>query len=172
MTDTQRHQRNTTMLSECDRVFAARLRAVLDQLEADGFRPRIQQAWRSPAEQVLKVEQGYSAVRWGFHNATGGDGTPEALAADVLDDTDVGDDGQPNVSNGLAFVFALSRACAAHHLMTGIWFGLPNPVAAGLRRAIAGRDLTWPRKNIGWDPYHVQPAGLTITAARKGARPA
>ncbi len=86
MTEDARRQRNAEMLDDCDHVFGLKLAIVLAKMEAQGYRPRIQQSWRSVEEQRALHAAGRSHVMWGFHNVTGPNGEPQALAADVLDD--------------------------------------------------------------------------------------
>src|SRR5882724_6228101 len=80
--------RNVAMLRECETVFAARARELITVMEHDTelFRPRIQQAWRSPVEQAKRHAEGRSQVSWGFHNATGPNGEHQSLAVDLIDD--------------------------------------------------------------------------------------
>ena len=52
MNEQARQQRNDDRLTECFPAFAVRVRAVLDDMEARGFRPRIQDAHRSIADQL------------------------------------------------------------------------------------------------------------------------
>src|SRR3982751_6042999 len=86
MNETARKQRNQQRLTECFRKFAQRVEAVINDLEAQGFRPRIQDAHRSIEDQLKAVKNGFSKVKFGFHNVTGANGKPESLAVDLLDD--------------------------------------------------------------------------------------
>jgi hypothetical protein len=172
MTDTARRARNAQALAECHPVFARRVGRLLAAMEAEGWRPRIQQAWRSPAEQLARYTAGLSQVRWSFHNAINlATGRPEALAVDIVDEEDVADDGQLNLSRGLGFVFALAALAEPLALATGITFGLPRALREGLWAAIRARDLRWPRARIGWDPGHVEPQDVTLALAKRGVRP-
>lgn len=165
MTEPDRKTCNADRLQECDPWFRTRLEMVLINLADAGWRPRIQEAWRSPADQLAAFRHGTSQLRWGLHCATTADGTPDALAADVLDDD------RP-LNPSLAYLFVLARAAEGEGLTTGIYFGVPEPIRSGLRQAIStGAHGTWPRLKTGWDPTHVQPAGLRVSEARKGLRP-
>ena len=42
-----------------------------EELEAEGWRPRIQDGWRSIAAQELAFNSGHSKLKFGFHNVTG-----------------------------------------------------------------------------------------------------
>ena len=171
MTEADRHARNRDRLAECHGVFAYRARAVIAGMEQQHERPRAQDAWRSPIKQRVKYAAGLSKVQWGFHCAETDDGRKEALALDLVDDDDANDDGDLNFSRGLGYVFLLARLARVHKLSTGIDWDLPGPIKRGLWRAIEGHDLTWPIKNLGWDPCHLQPVDLTVRMARRGLRP-
>src|SRR6185295_3239836 len=85
MNESARKARNKQRLGECFPAFAQRVQAVIHDLEAENFRPRIQEAHRSIEDQLLAFKNGNSQVKFGFHNVTGSDGKPEALAVDLLD---------------------------------------------------------------------------------------
>ena len=55
-------------------------------MEKAGYRPRVQTAWRSVADQLDAYKRGTTRVQFGFHNMTGATGAKEALAADIWDD--------------------------------------------------------------------------------------
>ena len=76
------------MLQECYEPFACRVAMILVDLERQGFRPRIQEAWRSLERQQALFQSGASKVKFSFHNVTGGHITryPESLAVDIYDD--------------------------------------------------------------------------------------
>src|SRR5690349_24930751 len=86
MQETARIARNQERLSECFPTFAKRVADVIADMEAQGFRPRIQAAHRSIADQKIAHDTGHSHVLFGFHNVTGTGGKPESLAVDLLDD--------------------------------------------------------------------------------------
>lgn len=85
MTEEQRATINKKQLAELHPAMHPKVAAVLKDLAGHGWLPYIADAWRSPDEQLRKFKVGHSKVRWGFHNATAPDGTPEALAADIVD---------------------------------------------------------------------------------------
>ena len=162
MLEADRVARNRARLQECFPWFRTALALVLAELQADGFRPRIQCAWRSVADQEEAFRTGHSHVRFGFHNVTGAGGVPEALAADVLDD-----DHPLDISR--AYVLALARAALKHGLTTGIDWDLPTNIRVVLNAAIAsGADYVG---KLGFDPMHIECTGITIPAARSGRRP-
>jgi len=138
-------------LGDLDPAFRERLEQVLTQLEHRGFHPRIRATWRSPERQRHYRRLGWSRLDWGLHCATTPDGRPAALAADV-DDARAATDPQR-----ARFYLALREAAPDHGLVTGgTW-------SRSSRR--------WARYDLGWDPGHVQPAGLTSAQARAGERP-
>lgn len=172
MTEVDRGIRNQRRLAECDPVFRARLAAILEELEAAGLRPRIQVAYRSPADQAAAVRSGKSKLDWGYHQAQEPDGSPGSLAADVIDDA-------APLAPGGPYLLRLAAAARANGCETGIgWYSsrtVPDPaVRAALRAridvAIAARDWSAPVR-VGWDPAHVQVADITIAQAKSGMRP-
>ena len=164
MNEERRRARNAARLDQLHPAFARRVRAIIDGLESEGLRPRIQDAWRDPAAQLRAYQRGRSRLRFGFHNLTGLDGEPESLAADILDD-------DHPAREGVSYLLRLAAAAEAHQCTTGIRWGLPARLRAGIDEAIASRSWEAALK-IGWDPCHVQPADLTLAEARKGKRPA
>lgn len=165
MIEADRLDRNAKMLLQCYPAFQSRLAAVLWDLQGEGYRPRIQCAWRSMEDQMAAFQAGHSKLRFGFHNVTNAvTGVPEALAADVLDDN-------APLAPGLAFIFALGGLSVAHGLMTGVLWGLDEEMAAGTSRAILERHEGIRPAKIGWDPCHVQVVGMSARAAKMGSRP-
>ncbi len=164
MNETTRHHRNAQRLQQLYPAFAARVAAVISELESEGWRPRIQDAWRSAAAQEAAWAAGHSALKFGFHNVTGLGGRPEALAVDLLDDDSPLNPGRP-------YLLRLAAAAEAIGLDSGIRWGLSKKLAYAIDQAIALRAWDAPVK-LGWDPTHVQVAGLTVAQARAGQRPA
>lgn len=165
MNEANRKARNAVRLTELHPVFARQIRDVISRLEIMGERPRIQDAWRSPEMQLVAYQSGHSKVRWGYHNATAPDGTPEALAVDLLDD-------DSPLAARRPYLLKLAAVCAKiGWIETGILWGLPSGLAAATAHAIHDEDWTAPVK-IGWDPTHVEPADCpSVAAARAGWRP-
>jgi hypothetical protein len=163
MTEPQRQQRNTEKLSELFPTFREGVKLVIRDLENQGIRPRIQDAWRSKEDQLKAFNQGSSKLKFGFHNVTGANGEKEALAVDLLDDD--------HPSNpGREYLLRLAAVTEKQKLVTGIRWGLPPKLAAVIDQAIASKNWNANVK-IGWDPTHVQPTGLTVSEARAGKRP-
>lgn len=164
MLETERKLRNQTKLGEMHPAFRVRVEAVLQEMEQAGYRPRIQEAWRSPEDQQKAFHAGLSKLQYGFHNVTAPDGTKEALAADIIDD-----DRPDGVK--LPFILRLAAAAKKNGLITGAWFDLAPDKVAALEKAIADQNWNAP-VSIGWDPLHVQVTGMTPEEAREGKRPA
>ncbi len=163
MKEAARLQRNADRIGECFPAFGSRMRRVLDTLEAKNFRPRIQDGWRSPEDQLNAFNHGFSRLKFGFHNVTGPGDSRESLACDVLDD-------DSPLAPSSRYLLALALAARGEEIETGILWDLPGPLVAGVESALATRNIDAPVK-VGFDPTHVQPCGLTPSSARKGVRP-
>jgi hypothetical protein len=160
-----RKARNAQRLTELYPTFARRIAALIKDLETQGLRPRIQDAWRSPEGQLASFNAGHSKLKYGFHNVTGANGRKEALAVDMLDDD------YPTNPGG-AYLLHLAAAAQKQGLISGIRWGVPAALSKAIDAAIAAADWKAPVK-IGWDPTHVEPTGLTPQQARdEGRRPA
>jgi len=163
MTEQQRQLRNNERLLELFPSFRARISQVITELEAMAVRPRIQDAYRSPADQLIAFNTGHSKLKFGFHNVTGPNNEKESLAVDMLDD-----DNPLNLSK--SFLLKLAFASEKSGLRTGIRWGVPQKLITAIDAAIAAQDWDADVK-IGWDPSHVQPVGITATEAKNGKRP-
>lgn len=163
MKEEARQERNRQRLTECFGPFATVMRRVLDDMEGQGFRPRIQDAFRTEADQLKAFEAGTSAVKFGFHNITGAGGAKEALACDVLDD-------DHPLSPGHKYLLTLAIVAHRHGLQTLITQSLSKADRAKVAAAIAGGD---PNADcpVGKDPTHCEPTGITIAQAKSGTRP-
>ena len=163
MRETDRKKRNDTRLLELYPTFRARIKQVIVALEAKGIRPRIQDAWRSPADQKKAYESGHSKLLFGFHNVTAYSGTPEALAVDLLDD-------DSPLSPRKNYLLQLAAAAEEVGLITGIRWDMPKRLIRAIDAAIASQD--WDANvKVGWDPTHVQPADITVAQAKADIRP-
>lgn len=163
MNEADRIQRNLIKINELHPAIKPRMEAVLRELEGFGYRPRIQEAWRSPKDQLAAYNAGTSKVKYGFHNVTADDGTKEALAADVWDDD------RP-LTTKTHFMLHLLAAAEKNGLTTGIRWSLSENRIKLIEDAIAQED--WKRPVwVGWDPLHVEVTGLTIQEAEAGKRP-
>jgi hypothetical protein len=163
MNEQQRKQRNTQRIAELWPSFGQKIQAIITALEAQGLRPRIQDAWRSPADQLAAFNSGHSQLKFGFHNVTGAGGKKEALAVDMLDD-------DHPLASAPAYLLQLAAAAEAQGFVTGIRWGLKPHLRQAVDAAIASQNWNAPVK-IGWDPTHVQPTGITESQAQAGKRP-
>lgn len=162
VTEEGRSDRNRLRLQECNPAFRSALAKVIAAMNAQGFRPRIQEAWRSEADELKAFASGHSHVTFGYHNASTPDGKPDALAADVLDD-------EHPLDSSRAYLLELCREARANGLNTGIDWGLPANIRGGLDAAItAGTPWEGP---VGFDATHVEITGLTIAQVKAGQRP-
>lgn len=156
MTDAQRRERNRARLQECEPAFRHALALVIAEMQGEGYRPRIQDAWRSPKAQEVAYAGGYSDVKIGFHCVCAADGSPAAMAADVLDD-------DHPLNPARDYVIALARHARAHGLETGILWRMPPTARRALDAMI--RDGGYWNGKIGYDPCHAQVTGITIAEA-------
>lgn len=163
MTEPARLERNRLRLAECHPEMARRVRCLIAQLEHDGYRPRIQDAWRSPEVQRELVRKGKSKVLWGFHNATTPEGAPDALAVDLLNDD------HPLVPP-MKYLLKLAAHALRVQCQTGITWGLTKGPRERLEAAIAEGEWSYIGAR-GWDPCHCEPVDLTIAEAKRGQRP-
>ncbi len=163
MKEADRLARNATMLDQLYPTFRKKIAAVIGDLEGHRYRPRIQCAWRSPQEQREAYNSGHSKLLFGFHNVTGDGGKPEALAVDLLDD-------DHPCQEGKRFLLMMASSAQTHGCSTGVRWGLPTAMRTAIDKAIADKDWDAAVK-IGWDPCHIEPAGMTAGQAKAGARP-
>jgi len=163
MNEENRKKRNEARLLELHPTFRARIEKVIASLESKGFRPRIQDAWRSPEKQKKAFESGHSQLLFGFHNVTALDGAPDALAVDLVDD-------DSPLKPSKKYLLHLAATAEAEGLATGIRWGLPEELMAGVDAAIAAQDWNANVK-VGWDACHVQPTDITVEQAKAGLRP-
>jgi hypothetical protein len=163
MNEERRAQRNADRLKELYPTFRTKVAAVIADLESQGLRPRIQDAWRSPVDQLAAFNSGHSKLKFGFHNVTGANGKKEALAVDLLDD-------DHPAREGKEYLLRLAAAAGKQGLVTGIRWGLPAKLRAAIDEVIAKSDWKASIK-IGWDPAHIEPQGITPADAKEGKRP-
>ena len=180
MKEPARLERNRQRLTECFPPFADEVRRTIDVLEAQGFRPRIQDAFRTKEDQLKAVEKGTSKVKFGFHNVTGAGGSKEALACDVLDDD------HPN-KPGTRYLLALTLAARGQGMDTLIMMDLKKAQVAALEAVLASGDIEVPavgrqrsdpratdrhhhRPGQGRHPPHHQVEGRS--AKKRGSAPA
>jgi len=163
MKEPDRVKRNDQLLAQLYPTFRARLKKTIVLLEASGIRPRIQDAWRSPADQKKAFDSGHSKLLFGFHNVTGNDGAPESLAVDLLDD-------DSPLSPSKSYLLQLAAAAQVAGLTSGIRWGVPSKLVSAIDDAVAAKNWSADVK-VGWDPTHVQPTDITVAEAKGGKRP-
>jgi len=162
---------NTDKLEELYPSFRDKIAAIVSELESLGFRPRIQDAWRSREDQLKAFNSGNSRLKFGFHNVTGANGAKESLAVDMVDDDLV--NRKKTTYEHAEYLLRLAAAAQRHGLTTGIGWGLedfPKAIEA-IGIAITNGDWKASLKNFGWDPEHIQPTDITLEEARSGKRP-
>jgi hypothetical protein len=153
--ENRRQMTNEDRLAKCDAGFAAKVRAVIHDLEGSGFKPWVAESWRSPKHQVQAFSLGHSEVKFGFHNVVGSRREPRAFAVDLIDAPGADAPSQE---------YALRLSSVAHHynLTTGILWGLSNP-----ERRVVGKAAETPHAyrtvKIGWDPCHLEPADRSLS---------
>jgi hypothetical protein len=167
MTDDALEQRNDKMLAQIHPSIRPKVAAVMKDLRGHGWRPRIQQAHRSAEQQANYVAAGNSKVKFSYHMATGKNGKPEALAADILDDDNLT---YQDEDDARRFHLRLAASAWAHGLNTGTLWGLGQAKKAAVLAAVAAKD--WDAVVVlGWDAGHVECKGITLAQARRGIRP-
>lgn len=164
MKEADRNKRNAERLTQLYPTFRVRLKRLIGFLEENDLRPRIQDAWRSPADQKKAFDDGHTKLLFGFHNIAAEDGTPESLAVDLLDDDSPLDPGR-------RYLLQLAAAAEKMGLETGIRWGIPVKLVKAIDKAIHDEDWDADLFKIGWDPTHVQPTGISVAEARAGKRP-
>ncbi len=165
MTAQERHALNHKRLQLINPKLRLKVAAVLSDLESHADCPYIDSGvWRSPAEQMAKYRAGVSKVKWSFHNANDRRGQPDALAADITD-------ARFGWDSPLSFWLRLAASAQAHGMESGIFWGLTSGQRAAITAAIAARNWTPGNISTGWDPAHIQVAGISLLRARFGARP-
>ncbi len=163
MKETDRKARNKQRVAELFPTFGARIEKVIATLETQGIRPRIQDGWRSPADQKKAFDAGNSKLLFGFHNVTSKTNKPESLAVDMLND-------DAPLTADRRYLLQLAAAAEAAGLVTGIKWGVPKKLRGAIDEAIAAKD--WGANvKIGWDPTHIEPIGVTVAEAKAGKRP-
>jgi len=163
MNEAERKLYNQNKLQELYPFFRARIEAVLREMELAGYRPRVQTAWRSPADQLDAYRRGTSRLQYGFHNVTTSTGERESLAADIWDDDRLD---KVNVD----FMLRLAAAAEANGLITGIRWDLKDEDSVLIDIALQNKNWN-ARVRVGWDPLHVEVTGMRPQEAREGRRP-
>jgi hypothetical protein len=165
MTTAERQQTNYKRLQLIHRNLRPKIAAVLTDLEGHNAQPLIDaKVWRRPSEQLALYRQGFSRVKYSFHNCTGKSGSAEALASDIIDARYFWD--SPSW-----FWLKLAASAKAHGLESGIYWGLNTFQRDQITDAITNHDWTRAPLSLGWDVAHVQVKGISLLRAKLGARP-
>jgi peptidoglycan L-alanyl-D-glutamate endopeptidase CwlK len=100
-----------------------KVEAVVAGLRARDFQPFVFYGWRSVAVQLELYERGVTQVKFSFHNAQKPNGTPNAYAADIVDERYMW---QPKAASS-GFWKALGREAKAQGLYWGgDWTDFPD----------------------------------------------
>lgn len=145
-----RQETNEARLKEMWPAFAVKVRAVIKDLEAHGYKPRVQTGWRSPAEQLDKYKKGYSKLKYGFHNVTAKDGTKQSFAFDITEDKP-----DPWNTTVKAFWLMLASSALAHGLESGAFWGLSKADRNSLQYAINNKNWAY-KGRLGFDVAHAE----------------
>ncbi len=165
MKEKNRLRRNGEILAQLDIFFGGRIRLILSDLASSGEEARLDCGWRSVQEQAVKFAQKLSEVEWGFHCAVNEEGKPASLAVHIIDDREK-DPYKPQTGK---FAIKLAIIAKKYKCTTGILWRLKSIDKDKLKAVIDLMDLDYKGK-IGFDPFHLQPADLTLTEARDGKR--
>jgi hypothetical protein len=165
MTAQERHALNHTRLQLINPRLRIKVAAVLSDLEGHGDCPLIAlNVWRSKAQQLQLYRAGKSKVTFSYHNCSTPAGAPDSLAADITD-------ARWGWDSTLGFWLRLAASAQAHRMESGIYWGLKAAQRAAISNAISTRNWTPGNISRGWDPAHIQVAGISLLRARLGARP-
>lgn len=164
MNDTDRQKRNEEKLTELHPWMRQRVIGLLVDLEHHGWKPRIQDAWRSPEDQLKAFNSGHSKLKYGYHNVTGPGGVKESFACDILREDD------SVLKAEKEYCIALAHYAKKQGLATGIVWGMPQAIALATMRAVAQLDLNANVK-ISWDPTHCEPSDPWLAKLQGGWRP-
>lgn len=159
-----RREQNSARLLKLHPAMRPKIVTVLHKQELYGWKPLIDvSVFRTAAEQQKMVERGVSHVRYSFHNVSDKNGKPQSLAVDITDQ-------RYGWESPRKFWLQLGAAYTDVGLHWGGFFGLKNRTQA-LRDRLKARDWESPDIALGWDLAHGEWIGISLTAARLGARP-
>lgn len=161
MLEILRKQRNKQRLTEIYSKYVDKYADLLNCLEKTyGYKPRMQDAWRSLELQRKYWSIGKSWLKVGAHNFTLPGERKAALAADILNDRD------PLGKNSIEYWAVLAIEAHKRGLETGICWNLkqgPGTHRAAMETAIAAGSIFELARLVdidrGQDPCHVQAQG-------------
>jgi hypothetical protein len=171
MIELLRKRRNTNELGLLHPAFMLQFAGVVRDLEAAGFRPRLQETYRNPVEQEKKFREGKSQIRSaGPHTNVilmgPGKTRPASFATHVLDDS-----AKNPADPGNLWVARLAILAGKYRLASGcVWSQTASsPLAPGkphriaLEAAIAAGDEALTKKLLdearGFDILHIEVRG-------------
>jgi len=128
-------EHNAIKLAELRPPMSLLVQAILLELQAAGYQPKIVWAYRSAEDQLKKFEKGYSkTARPGYHHW--------GLGCDIIDRRW----GWKVTDDNAHFFLTLRSLCDKYNLASGGWWGV--------QRDFEGS--AWKRWGIGWDCCHAQ----------------
>ena len=171
MIELLRQRRNKNELALLHPAFMLQFAAVVRDLEAQGYRPRLQETYRNPVEQEKKFREGKSQIRsLGPHTNVilmgPGRSRPASFATHVLDDS-----AKNPADPGNEWVARLAVVAARYRLASGcVWSQSPKselapgkPHRIALEAAIAAEDEELAKQLLdearGFDILHIEVRG-------------
>jgi hypothetical protein len=176
MLEFRRQARNKAELTKVHPVMRAAFQDLIRRMEAAGYRPRLQDTFRSVREQEKLWSQGRTQRRFtGAHTNTLLDGQPASLAVHLLDD-DRPLDTQPEYFARLA-IEAYNVG-----LQTGVTWGLSDTDGERAHREKMQYAISNGKMGVltiligkmrGFDPLHVEPPNWKdyVSTDEKGRKP-
>lgn len=154
MIEILRQKRNRDQLSLMHPEARARMTRLLLEIEWRGYRPRLQETYRTQAQQLEKWGAGLSRIRTAGPHTCTVDGKPASLATHVLDDTDP-------IAAGAVWWARLAIVARQNGLQTGLCFGLTDSVhrqkiEAAIQGGLVGVLAILVTHERGFDPLHVE----------------
>lgn len=154
MIEILRQKRNRDQLALMHPQARASTVRVLLEIERRGYRPRLQETFRTPMQQLEKWSAGLSRIRTAGPHTCTVDGKPASLATHVLDDTDP-------ITAGAAWWAMLAIVARQNGLQTGLCFGLEDSVhrqkiEAAIQGGLAGVLTILVTHERGADPLHLE----------------
>ncbi len=161
MIEIARKLRNKNRLTEIYSKYASNFADLINCLEKTyGYKPRMQDAWRSLELQRKYWSTGNSWLKVGAHNFTLPGERKAALAADILNDRD------PDGKNSIEYWSVLAIEAQKRGLETGICWNLkqgPGTHRAAMETAVLSGSIFELARLVdidrGADPTHVQVQG-------------
>lgn len=143
-----------------------KVRAVLAELRAEGWEPRMFNGFRHPATQQSFYDRGDSKVTFSRHNGLRWDPRgyllADAHATDITDprfnEAKIGD--RPSLA---LFYKALRDAAKRQGLGSGADYARWETLPDGSKRALS----IWSEYGLGWDPVHIEDTSKSVKQLQK-----